>query len=310
MIDVTEGRGLLDHTRCSWQRGHEMWAPQTSRLVVAAALASGCVPARNFRDPSERITTSTAYAEHARVRVDADLLAADPHLFVINAGVTVAAIRKRLDFAVNLAHGALGVVNLQSKFTLVDSRWYALGGRVGIIYLNPRTLYVLPPELRRELGGFHLTSAPIELWHSFPINRWFAAHLGMSYRATGLWGDYRGDELLVDTSVAQRWFALLPYLDFYIASRVALRLGARLPAFAQVVEATDVQYQLEPGVIAGLRSVEWVRRPFARTVALELGAETRFGRNTHLLLGVNVWAFRPLERFPVTPWLSLYWRFQ
>lgn len=266
--------------------------------------------ARNFADPGQRITPHTAYAEHARVRVDTDLLAADPHVFVVNLGLTVAAIRDRLDVSINLAHGVFGVVNLQSKFTILDSRWYALGGRVGLVYLNPRTLYVLPTELRRELGGFHLLSTPIELWHSFPIHRWFAAHLGMSYRATGIRGEYDGDELLVDTSLAQRWFALLPYLDVYLADRVALRLGARLPVVTWVVEASDVQYQVEPGLIAGLRSVEWIRRPFARTVAFELGAETRFGRNTHLLLGVNVWAFRPLDRFPVTPWLSLYWRFR
>jgi hypothetical protein len=268
------------------------------------------VHARDFRAASERITPHTAYAEHARVRVDTDLLASDPHLFLLNLGLTVAAIRERLDVSINLAHGLLGVVNVQSKFTLIDSRWYALGGRVGMLYANPRTIYVLPAELRRELGGFHLVSAPIELWHSFPINRWFAAHLGMSYRGSGLAGEYRGDELLVDTSLAQRWFTFLPYLDFFVARRVALRLGARLPVFTQVVEATDARWQLDPGVIAGLRSVEWVRRPIARTVVLEFGAETRFGRNTHLLVGVNVWAFRPIAQFPVTPWLSMYWRFR
>jgi hypothetical protein len=295
----------LDDANC--QRGR---VPQLTRLVLAAALASGCVTSRDFRAPSERITPNTAYAEHARVRVDTDVLAADPHIFLFNLGLTIAAIRGRLDFSANLAHGALGVVNLQSKFTLIDTRWYGLGGRVGFVYANPRTLYVLPPELRRELGSFHLISAPIELWHSFPINEWFAAHLGMSYRGTGLSGQYEGDELLVDTSIAQRWFALLPALDFFIARRVALRVGARLPIFTQVVEATDVQQQLEPELIVGVRSVEWIRRPFARTVVFQLGAETRFGRSTHLLLGVNVWAFRPLERFPVTPWLSLYWRFR
>ena len=278
--------------------------------MVVATLASGCVHVRDFRAPSERITPNTAYAEHSRVRVDADLLAADPHTFVLNLGLTVAAIRSRLDFAVNLAHGALGVVNLQSKFTIIDSRWYALGGRVGIIYANPRTFYVLPRALRRELGGFHLVSAPVELWHSFPINRWFAAHLGMSYRATGLRGEYSGDELFVDTSVAQRGFALIPYLDFFIARRVALRLGARLPIVTQVVEATELQRQLEPELIVGVRSVEWLRRPFARTVVLQLGAETRFGRHTHLLLGVNVWAFRPIAPTPIMPWLSFYWRFK
>jgi hypothetical protein len=175
--------------------------------------------------------------------------------------------------------------------------------------LNPRTLYVLPPTLRRELGGFQLLSVPIELWHSFPINEWFAAHLGMSYRGSGVWGDYRGDELLVETSLAQRSFSLVPYLDFFIVDRVAVRLGARLPLVTQIVAAGDVRYEIEPGVIVGVRSVEWIRRSFIRTASLDLGVETRFGRNTHLLLGASFWAFRPLPSFPITPWLSLYWRF-
>ncbi len=279
-------------------------------MTVLAALSSACVHARNFQDPRERITRHTAYAEQARVRLDTDLLAAEPQRFVANLGVTVAAVRGHLDFSANLAHGAVGVVNLQSKFTVLDTRWYGLGGRVGLTYLNPRSFYFLPRPLRRKLGRFNLASVPIELWQSFPINTWFGADLGMGYRATSLWGDYAGDELLVDASIAQRWFAFMPVLDFYVARRVALRVGARLPVFTQVVEASDVQVALDPGVRVGVRSVEWVRRPFVRTVLLEFGAETRFGANTHLRLGVNIWAFRPLRALAVAPTLSLYWRFR
>ncbi len=281
----------------------------TTASLVALALACACVHPRDSRSPRERITPHTAYAETARVRLDVDLLASETQTFVVNLGLTVAPVRGRLDLSVNLAHAAAGIVSLQSKLTFLDSRWYALGGRVGFTYLNPRTFWFLPGDLRQELGGFHLVSAPLELWHSFPITSYLGLHLGMGYQATAVSGDYRGDELLVDASLAQRSLAFMPYVEVFIARRLALSFGGRLPVMTSVVEATDVQAEVEPGLIVGLRSVEWVRRRFEHTVRLELAAELRFGRNTHLRLAINVWAFRPLIPLAVTPALNLYWRF-
>ena len=153
-------------------------------VLVFAVLTSGCVHARDFRAPPERITPKSAYAETRRLRVDAGLLSPDTQDFVVDTSLTVAAVRGRLDFSTNLAHASIGVLSTQSKLTAYDGQWYALGGRVGLTYLNPRTLWLLPSKLRRELGSFHLVSVPIELWNSFPINQWFGVHLGLSYRAS------------------------------------------------------------------------------------------------------------------------------
>jgi hypothetical protein len=275
-----------------------------------AASTGACVHPRDFRSPAERITSHTAYAEHSRVRVDAELLAPDTQNFVANIGVRVAAIRDRLDFSVNLAHGAIGVVSVQSQFNVYDSRWYAIGGRVGVTYLNPRTFWMLPNGLRQELGSFNLASVPVELWQSFPITWWFGFHLGMSYRNSTIWGSFQGDALLADTNIAQRSFSLHPYLDVFVAQRLALSVGARLPAFTEILEATDAIVEVDEGLRVGLRSAEWVRRPFNRSCQVEFAAETRFGRNTYLRLAVNLWAFRPLPGLVVTPSLSLYWRFR
>ncbi|NJK32758.1 MAG: hypothetical protein HC927_10300 [Deltaproteobacteria bacterium] len=277
--------------------------------VIALALTCACVHPRNFRSPRERLTTRSAYAETARVRLDVGLLEVDSQPFVVNLGVTVAALPSRLDLSINLAHGLAGIASLQSKFTLYDSRWYALGGRVGLTYMNPRTLWFLPKDLRRELGGVHLLSAPIELWNSFPLLPWFGFHLGVGYRATGVWGDYRGDELIVDASLAQRSLAFMPYLEVFIARRLALSFGGRLPVMTSVVEAADVRVEVAPELMVGVRSVEWVRRRFENTLRLELAAETRFGRNTHLRVAVHLWGFRPLLPIAATPELTLYWRF-
>lgn len=256
------------------------------------------------------MTSNSAYAEHARVRVNTDLLATDTQRFVANVGVRVTAIRDHLDFSLNLAHGAIGVVSVQSKFTFFDSRWYAIGGRISFTYLNPRTFWMLPKPIRRQLGTFNIASTPIELWQSFPITGWFGFHLGMGYRNTVLWGVYQGDALLADANIAQRSFAFSPYVEFFAGRRVALIAGARLPVFAEFVEATDAAIQVDPALIVGVRSVEWVRRPLSRTFALEVAAETRFGRNTHVRLAVNVGGFRPVKALVVMPSLSLYWRFR
>jgi hypothetical protein len=278
--------------------------------TLVASLAGGCVHARDFRSPYERITPHSAYAEAARIRVDTDLLASDSQRFLVNLGLTVAAVRGRLDFSANLAQGSFGVVSVGSKFTVYDGRYYGLGGRVSLTYLNPRTFWFLPEDLRRKLGTFNLATVPLELWNSFPVTRWFGFHLGVGYRAVAIWGRYDENALLLDANLAQRSFAFEPVLDFFVARRVALRVRARLPVFAQLVERSAVEVEVEPGLIVGARSVEWVRRDFADTVRLEASAETRFGANTHLRLGVSVWAFRPLEVLTIMPSLGLYWRFR
>ncbi|GEM_PF-5515923 len=279
-------------------------------MTTLAMTTLACVHPRDFRSPVERVTEHSAYTEHARVRLSTDLLASEPQQLIANLGLTATPVRSRLSFSLNLAHATFGILSVRSKFTFYESRWYAIGGLVGFSYLNPQTLWVLPKTLRQELGTFNLASAPIELWQSFPINHWFGLHLGMSYRSAALWGSYNGDALIADTNMAQRAFSFHPYFDFFVAQRIALRFGARLPAFAQFVEATEATAEVEPGLIVGFRSVEWVRRPLSQTMQFDVSAETRFGRNTHLRLTMNIWAFRPLDKLAVTPSLSLYWRFQ
>lgn len=279
-------------------------------LLALLLLTSGCVHARNFQSPGERITAHTAYAESRRVRVDVDLLSADAQQFVANVGVRVAAVRGRLDFGLNLAHGALGVVSADSKLTFVDRRWFGLGGRVGLTYVNPKSIWLLPPALRAELGSFNLLSVPIELWASFPIVHWFAVHVGISYQSSSMWGSFQGDALLADATIAERSVAVSPDLHFFVARRVALVGGVRLPLSAQLVSEVDTQIDLAEDLRVGIRSVEWADRDFGSRLRFNVGAETRFGRNTHLRLMLNVGAFRPLDILLISPSLSLYWRFR
>ena len=265
---------------------------------------------RNFHAPGGRVTDESAYAEHERVRVDVELLGADSHAFVANVGVGVTAIRDRLDVSVNLAHAAIGVVSLESKFTIVDRYRGALGGRVGLTYVNPSAFYFLPPELREQLGGFNLVSAPIELWATIPAARWLGVNLGLGYRQAALWGEIDGDDLFLDSFLARRALVISPYLNFYIAGRVALIVGARLPALSQVASIIDTTVTVNPDLMVGLRSVEWVNRSFTGRARYELALETRFGASTHLRLAVNVGAFAPIGALLVTPSLSAYWRFR
>jgi hypothetical protein len=279
-------------------------------LLAWVLLTSGCVYARNFQSPSERINPHTAYAEHRRARVDADLLSADGQQFVANVGLRVAAVRSRLDFGINLAHGAIGVVSTDSKFTVVDRRWFGLGGRVGLTYVNPKSIWVLPPALRDALGSFNLLSVPVELWTSFPLAHWFAFHLGLSYQNISMWGSFRADALLADATIAERSFAVTPHVNFFVARRIALVGAIRLPVSSQILSEIDTEVELADDLRAGIRSVEWTNQNFGNRLRFNVGAETRFGRNTHLRLMLNFGAFRPLDILVVSPSLSLYWRFR
>lgn len=279
-------------------------------LAALLGLASGCVHARDFRSPSGRITRATAYTDHARVRVDVDALDLTPHRLVFNAGISATAIRSRLSFSLNAAHAAVGALSVGSKFTLVDRRWYALGGSAELLYLNPRSLWVLRPALREELGRLHVVSLPVQLWNSFPVLHWLQLHLGVGYQHATVLGGIAGGQLVADADLAQRSLDLMPHLHFVVGQRVALLAGARLPMFRQVVSAVNAEVETQPGVRVGLRSVEWIRLAPVSSWTLEFAAQTRFGATTHLRAGINVSAFRPLQLLVVSPSLSLFWRFR
>lgn len=287
------------------------WIVRASpRSLLLPLVLTSCVHVRDYHSAEERITDNTAYTEHARVRIDAGLLEPDMQSFVVDVGVTTAVIRDRLSFGINLAHAAIGVVSIDSNFTAVDTRWYALGGRVAFTYLNPRSFWFLPRDLRLELGAFNAAVVPVELWNSFPVARWLTLNLGLAYRGLSLWGDYDDDALLLDANFARRALTLDPVAQFFIAGRVALFVGARLPVFAQRILVGDAQFEVAPDLLLGVRSVEWRRVEFVDAFQLEGGLEVRFGWNTHMRLGVNAFAFRPFDALQVMPSLNFYWRFR
>ena len=279
-------------------------------LALLGALGlTGCIHARDFRAPGSRITEHTAHTEYARARVDVELLEPDAETLVINAGVGVTAVRGRLAFGLNLAHGAVGIVSAQSKFTFVARHRYALGGRVAFSYLNPQTLWALPPSLRDEFGAVHVLSAPFELWNTVVVTPWLDLNLGLSYRGAWLWGQVDVEGLVANANIGRRRLALEPYANLYIAQRLALIVGAKLPVLTQSLVAAEASFELSPDLLVGVESLEWQPQSFANSYQLQAALETRFGRNTYFRLGVHVFGLRPLPVLTVSPSLSLYWRF-
>jgi hypothetical protein len=279
-------------------------------VVACSGGLTGCIHARDFGAPAERITDQSAYAEHKRVRVEAGLIGRNVETLGAEAALGVTAVRDHLDFRINFAHGAFGIVNAQSKFNILDTRWYGLGGRLGFLYVNPRTFWFLPSDLRKELGVINIASVPFEIWNSFPFVKWFHANIGLQYRYAAVWGNYTGDDIAASAQVASRSFSVLPYFNFYAGQRVALIVGARVPLFSQAVSEVDGETEVSPGVVAGVRSVEWTPAGYNRNARYELAGETRFSKNTHMRLSVVIGAFQPVEQLFVMPALSFYWRFK
>jgi hypothetical protein len=125
-----------------------------------------------------------------------------------------------------------------------------------------------------------------------------------------MWGDLAPEDSFVNISSAKRSLYISPYPRFYAGGRVAIWGGARLPLFSQRATVVEGESEIEDGVVVGVRSVEWRQRKFTDNMVYEIGAETRFGANTHMRLQVLFGAFRPLERLIVVPSLLLYWRFK
>lgn len=278
-------------------------------LAATAWSVSGCIHARDFHEPKGRLTDNTAYSEQGPVRFEVGAVGRNEDQLGATVAVRAAPIPGRLEIGTNAAHLGLGIINLQTKGTIVDRPKYGLGARLGFRYINSRTLWVLPRDVRKDFGRIHVASVPVEVINTFPFARWFDLNLGVGYRHAEIWGVYSGSEFVAEGAVAGRELYLEPYLHFYAGKRVAIIAGAHLPAWSQGLSNAVAEIDVVDGVKLGVQSAEWIRLPPVTFFRAELALEARFGRRTNIRLSVIHGLLKPLQRPALLPALNIYWRF-
>lgn len=282
------------------------------RATVGAAmlvLSSGCVTMRDFADPRQRVTDGTAYGlTHREVRIDAGVVGTE--IADVGANLDVAAtIVPDVQVSTNLAHMSLGLINAGVKYTALDRPWLGLGFEGGFLWTRPSLIWLLPDDIADPLSDIDLLIVPIKATASVPATRWTSLHLGLAYTHAEISGELRGDSDFFDAGVGARVLQFDPTFHFYLDGRAALIFGGNLPLTMTVAERVESEVEIQPGVVLGVQSAEWVRVPVRDAMRGWVGVDVRFGRRTHVQLFVarSVVSTAGLG-LPVLPSLNLYWR--
>jgi len=251
----------------------------------------------------------TAYTlQKGETRLDAGLVGfGGVSDFLVTLGAT-GGVTQRVELGANLAHGAVGVVNVTGKANLLDRRRAGLALSTGLLFGTPRTIWPLPPFVREELGNGRMLIWPTAVTASFPILPWFGVHADLGYRHVAFTGTFTGDAFYSEGAFSTRDLYFAPSVHFYIAERVALVFRAHLSAYAAFYSVVEGEYEVSPGVRAGITSSEWRRMPFSRTASGTGLVEIRLGRTTHLQVGVALGKPIPALSVSVLPAMNLYWR--
>lgn len=280
------------------------------RAVLSTALfVGGCVHARDFRAPDERITHRTAYTlqkHEGRAEIDVVGLSVDD--LGLNIGVH-GGVTKRFMLGANLAHAGFGLLNAAGKVNILDHPVAGVGVSTGIIYSNPKVIWALPAPVKEALGDVHVIIIPSELTTSFPLTEWMGLHLTVGYKHVDMFGKFDEDTVLAKGGFAARDAYFQPTADFYLGHRVALRFSAHLSAWAAARANIAAESTIQPGVVAGVLGEEWRRLSFDATSNFVTAIDVRFGRNTFMQVAAVVGRFKPFSTIPVVPAIRFYWLF-
>lgn len=287
---------------------------QFNQIALAVALAGsllplGCATTRDFQAPEQRIIDKTAYTlTHRQVRLDAGLVGIGTPDLGVNLGVKYG-LGDWFQFGFNLAHAGIGMLNLETKFNLVDQRWWGLGLRVEARWLHGSWLWPLPDSTRKELDGVDMLDIPIGLIASFPLFRWMGLHLEFGYTHAEVFGNLQSDDAALEGTAGTRELYLEPTVRFYLWSKVALVLGAHLPLWARAAVRTSAEQQAEPDLIVGVNGAAWQDIAFHVLDGYYGGIELQFGRYTFMQIYAVHGAINEVIKSPVLPSINFYWRF-
>jgi hypothetical protein len=309
MLRAVTGQVQANDSRCHWR----FLVRRVAGVVVILLLLgmTSCMAHRNFRARDERITHYTAYTVPKReTRIGAGLVGRGVGELGVNFGVTHG-VTSRFQVGANVAHAAIGVLNVGIKGTFVDRGRFGLGGSARLLRAQPKNIWLLPEEAREPIADIDLIVIPIKLHSSYPLAPWTSLQLGVGYTHSEIVGPIHTDAALIEGGLGARVVRVEPGVHFYMGGRVALVMSASLAPYAWGRANLAAESEISEGVIAGVRSSEWRPLDFDQTARYLVGVEMRFGRRkfTHMqLYGVRGALSRAGILPPFVPGVNFYWR--
>jgi hypothetical protein len=140
-----------------------------------------------------------------------------------------------LQVSMNLAHTGVGLLNVETAWHFIDTRYFDLGARVGFWYGHGEWFWILRGATKSIASRVDVINVPVELTASAPVTRFLELDLGVQYAFASLFGSgSSGDSVFVDTELGVRQFFFRPGARWFISDNTALEVFAKLPAYSAV----------------------------------------------------------------------------
>jgi hypothetical protein len=180
----------------------------------------------------------------------------------------------------NLAHYAVGLLNVSARWSFFEIPHFALAGHVAFTYGHGAWIWILGPLAKDLIEDADIINVPFGVTASAPIVDWLQLDLGVTYQygtVFGTLGD--GGNFFAEAQIGGQQFAIHPGVRLFASDATALELAFELPLY------TWVPYEGE--ITAELRN-----RGFERS-----------GEGGATMSLSEVWKFEVGVRSRLNPWL-------
>ena len=279
-------------------------------LILGVVLFSGNASAWDFHSPEERPTRGTAYTGapmQKRLVVGFFGTQFDEMLAVV--GLTFSPV-KYWEFGMNLAHLGAGIVNINTKFNLLDKKYGGLGVGIGFIWAHGDWLWVLPPFQQRLAKGIDIFVIPLNLIGSIEATRWLHFDLTVGYNHVEVVGEMNGSQLFYDGELAAQQVFVLPKVRFFIWDKVSLNISGKLALWARMYYEAVAEVNITPGLRGGVRSAKYKVEDPLYDWLVTAAIKTELIEKLYLGVNLSVGPFtEKVYKHTLNTGLDLEWRF-
>ncbi len=277
------------------------------RLFLALAMSCSSVasaaPVPVSEDGPAR-TDVTAWTE-PRGAVRWDIGAGGTTMYAL--GVVFGArtgMSERLQVGTNIAHAAVGMVDVHAKLRVSETNRSALAVTAGAMWFDLGRAWYLPaidPQVDELLASIDVYLLPLGLVWSRE-SKAVSVDVAAGWDQAWIAGRPDSEVLVLDGGVGVRRAWLAPAARVPLTPRLTWATRLTLPVYAMGRTVAVAEYQVDDGVVAGVRSSDWFSLPFGSTTSARSYLEVDL-RGSHLRVGASTSAIARDLGLPLAPYL-------
>ncbi|HEY3496604.1 MAG TPA: hypothetical protein VGK73_18020 [Polyangiaceae bacterium] len=177
-----------------------------------------------------------------------------------------------LEMEANLAHAGVGLLNVSSAWSFLDTRYFDARVVVGFWYGRGEWFWLAQGATKELISKIDVIEIPMGFDTSLPLSRGLQLDFGVEYRHGEVFGSVgSSDTLYFDAELGIRQFQVRPGLRLFLSRRVELALSSDLPLYSAVPAAASLETESRSREGTGFETV-----PFSSVWSMEGVLRSRF----------------------------------